>query len=215
MKVEKTNDLKKVLTKLKNVLQNDTRTAIKYENEGVVVQIDNLNNMMQKDKIIFLHNSTNNDGLQIAFDRNKTLSINENDADIICSFIESYVNTKEFLHLNKLIRFISSVFSEAEIKFKSLKTSDANKFDPITQLEEEVYYYYYTDEGERSICLRLEGKGTHRIASYALESGQPFKRCFIYVPPQTYNGTKCTIIDPISGTNIDTDSIFKTLLNAM
>lgn len=171
--------------------------------------------MMQKSKVIFVHNSTNNDGLQITFDYNKTIDTGENDADTICSFIENYVTTKEFSHLNKLIKFISSVFNEGEIKFKSLKTSNANNFDPITQLEEEVYYYYYTDEGGRSICLRLEGKGTHRIASYALESGQPFKRCFIYVPPQTYNGTKCTIIDPVSGSNIDTDSIFKTLLNAM
>lgn len=214
MKVEKTTDLKKVLTKLKNVLLNDTRTAIKYENEGVVVQIENLNNMMQKSKVIFVHNSTNNDGLQITFDYNKTLDTGENDADTICSFIESYVTTKEFSHLNKLIRFVNSVFNEAEIKFKSLKTSNANNFDPITQLEEEVYYYYI-DGSERSVCLKLKGKGTHRIASYALESGQPFKCCFVYIPPQTYNGTKCTIIDPISGTNIDTDSIFKTLLNAM
>nr|DAN50296.1 MAG TPA: hypothetical protein [Caudoviricetes sp.] len=214
MKVEKTTDLKKVLTKLKNVLLNDTRTAIKYENEGVVVQIENLNNMMQKDKIIFLHNSTNNDGLQIAFDRNKTLSINENDADIICSFVDSYVDTKDFSFLNKLIKFVGSVFNEAEIKFKFLRTANISNFDPITQLEEGVYYNY-VDEGVNIRSLKLKGKGTHRIASYALESGQPFKNCFVYVPPQTYNGTKCTIIDPVSGTNIDTDSIFKTLLNAM
>ena len=76
-------------------------------------------------------------------------------------------------------------------------------------------YYNYVDKGINIRSLKLKGKGTHRIASYALESGQPFKNCFVYVPPQTYNGTKCTIIDPVSGTNIDTDSIFKTLLNAM
>lgn len=213
MKVEKTTDLNKVLAKLKNVLLNDTRTAIKYENEGVVVQIENLNNMMQKDKIIFLHNSTNNDGLQIAFDRNKTLSINESDTDIICSFVNNYIDTKDFSFLNKLVKFINNIFGKTEVKFKSLKTSNINNFDPITQLEE-VYYNCVDKEGN-SRCLKLEGKGTHRIASYALESGQPFKNCFVYVPPQTYNGTKCTIIDPVSGTNIDTDSIFKTLLNAM
>ena len=210
MKVEKTTDLQKVLKKLKNVLLNDTRAAIKYENEGVILQIINLNNAMQKSKIIFLHSSTNNDGLQIAFDYNKMLAISENDTDIILSFVDYYIITKEFSFLNKLIRFTNNVFDKTEVLFKFLRTSDISNFDPITQLEEGVYYDCVDKEGNVK-CLKLKGKGTHRVASYVLESGQPFKDCFVYVPLQEYNGKNCTIIDPENNTNTNTDNIFKTL----
>ena len=214
MKVEKTTDLKKVLAKLKNVFLNDTRTAIEYDEEGIIIRIENLNSSQQKSRLFAIHNKENNDGLQITFDHNEKLSINENDIDIICSIVSKYEATKDFSYLSNLMRFVGSVFDKTQIRFKTLKTANINNFDPITQLQEEVYYYYTDKEGS-SKCLKLKGEFTHKVASYSLNSGQPFKCCFVYIPPQTYNGTKCTVIDPISGTNIDTDNIFKALLNVM
>lgn len=212
MQTEKTKDLQKVLKKLKNVLLSDTRTAIEYDEKNVVVIIENLNNMQQKERIFAIHNKDTKDGLQITFNSNEKLRINENDTDVFCNIVNKYVTSKEFVHLNKLIRFANNVFSNLEVKFKSLKTANTSNFDPITQLQDDTYYYINKDGG--STCLKLKSEGSYKIASYALTNEHHFKSCFIYVPPQTYNGKNCTIIDPANNSNIDTDNIFKTLLNA-